>query len=285
MSAVFSDDFSADTVGVPPPPPWDIIGLGALVTASGFRGKGLRFNPTGAVERNTHSDYYDQLSIYFYFQFPGGGGYSTVMQLFNGLPDPVSGDPAPTLIYTLTFEQDGTLTAKVPGAILDNSGTSLGFALYPDRWYFAQINLKLDTVLGLLRCETQIAIDAQIVIDSMGPIVSTITTAGLSNATASVNKFQFHDATTTSIIDEIVVNAPRDAMPTYPNPGATVNARATQMVVEHAELIDSSSVRMTQGVVEHAILPDSQQVRITQMIIEVAMQAVAPVGKWTIEEA
>lgn len=283
--SLFSDDFSSYPIGNSACPPWDQLGLGGTVQNVGYRGQGFAFNSSGGLRRNTEAVYTSDFTVYYYFKFPNAPYNHTILEILNGIPTPGPTDPPPIMLFRLGFEDDGTLTAITAGALLGNSGTELGYSLYSDKWYFVQVNVKLDVdVGGFVTCNASVTLDGITVIDSLIAIASTQLQSGLSNGTASVNKFDFRDLSTQSIIDEILVNTPRDTVPTYPNPGVTVKGRDTQLIIEHADLIDSGDARVTQLIVEYGELIDDQKVRVTQLIIEVAAENISSQGGWKVRE-
>lgn len=284
MSTEFADDFSSYSVGAGVSPPWEDIGLGSNIIAGGFRGQGLRYQPGGGIRRNTAGNYYNDLTLYFYFRFPNGIYNGNILEFLNG---PITTAGSSISLFKLGVEPDGSVSLSTHGAILDNSGNNLGYALFSDKWYFVQANVKFDVnVGGFVTIDATVAFDGFTILDSGGPQATDQLVSGLSSGSATVNKFDFRDVTTNSIIDEIIANTPRDAIVTYPNPGATVHSRVTQAILEHADLVDDSNVRITQGIIEHAILPDNQKIRITQMIIEIATANVISTGNgWHVKEA
>lgn len=282
MALIFSDDFSSYSIGNNAVPPWEQIGLGGTVQNVGFRTKGFQFNDGGGIRHNEGGGYYSSVTIYCYFKYTNAAYNTNIIQLLNG---PITNDPS-VVLFRLGFENDGTLTIITAGTIMDNSGINLAYSLYPNKWYFLQATTKFTDILGFVACESRVALDGIIILDSSGAVISTQLVSLLPNPTPAVNKFEFRDLSSQSVIDEILVNSGIDAIPTYPNPGAVVNSRVSQMVLEPALLLDNSSVRMTQGIIEHARLPDDERVRITQMIIEIATTAgtVSRRG-WHVKEA
>lgn len=282
----FTEDFSTYTVGsVPSDPPWKQKGLGSIVVANGLVGKGLRFNSTGGTRHIDGLDDYSSISVYYYFNFPNTGFYNTsIFELLNGDP---SGAGVPIQLFRLGFEADGSLSAITPGKLLDNSNLTYGISLYSGKWYFIQANVEFDQRIGVVTCRAKVALDGVTIIDSSGFQDSTQLVSGLFNGRTTVNYFDWNDASTQSLLDQITLTTPIDAFPNYPNPAAGRLARISQGIIEYSELPDDSNVRVSQGIVEYGELPDDSRVRITQMIIEVASFGGTPSGGgagWKVRE-
>jgi len=268
-------------------PPWKSLNFTPRVTSSGFRGNGLVLNGGIAVHIDKANDYND-FTFYYYFKFPNQGFYSAdFFECFNSDPT-VDIDPHPVPLLKLGFEPDGSISAFTAlGKFLGNSNVNAGVSVYSGKWYFIQINVGLASLMdGTFTIDLAVALDGVDIINTGGPVPTLFNVTNTFNGAATVNRFQFSDMTTFSLLDEIVSFFPRDTYPNYPALDANRHGRITQGIVEHAVLPDDARVRMTQGVIDYAILPDDKKVRITQMIIEIAANNIInPTNGWRVKEA
>jgi len=287
-TTILNEDFSGYSPGdALHDPPWKSFNFTARVTGSGFRGNGLVLN--GAIVCHIdRANNYNDFTFYYYFKFPNQGFYSaSFFECYNSDPT-VDVDAHPIQFFKLGFEPDGSISAFTAlGKFLGNSNVNAGVSLYSGKWYFLQINLGFDTLFdGTLTIDAAVALDGVTIISTGGPEPTAFNVTNTFNGAATVNRFQFSDMTSFSLLDEIVSFFPRDTFPNYPAEDANRHGRITQGIVEHAQLPDDSRVRMSQGIIDVAMLPDDSKVRITQMIIEIAANNIInPTNGWRVKEA
>lgn len=159
-----------------------------------------------------------------------------------------------------------------------------GFVYQQGIWYYAQLNVTLETDpggSGYLQIIFELAINGISV--ASGSKLTNLYVPDLFSL--GIWQLLFPSAATGFTgLSRIVMESPVP-IDTYPNPTSPLPETITQMVMEYAQNPDDSSVEISQTAIEYASFPKiGSSVDISQMLIEVAFLPGAA-GGWIVQEA